>query len=415
MTYGYDPVEDLRKVTSVQKKWRDAFATGALDSRKWTSQVAAGGAITVNSGALTLSSGANANDETWVLSTESFTVPFRVSVGLALSQRIANQSFYLEAVSVDRDSGQPDGQHMLGLLFDGVTATQAKYEVQAGGMVRLTSAASTFPTSAAGGVYELEAFIDEAWFHGATMDATSARANSYRRHQQIPDPNALYKVRLRWLNGTTAPASSTNAVLAFITVQDYAELTAEITAGRGQSVAGQGVAVQVAGSLAGASAVFVQGAAARSAASNGNPLYVATGLSANPTAIATGRNVDLMATLIGALVTKPYSIPEADWVYASALTGVATGADTAVRAAVASNRQYLTGLQLQNLGTAATEFQVKDGATVIWRASLPAGMANPVAFDFPTPLRATTNTALNVQAVTASSAVVVNAQGYQAP
>ena len=54
-------------------------------------------------------------------------------------------------------------------------------------------------------------------------------------------------------------------------------------------------------------------------------------------------------------------------------------------------------------------------ATVIWRVSLPAAMATPVTFDFPTPLRATTNTALNVQAVTASSAVVVNAQGYQAP
>jgi hypothetical protein len=82
---------------------------------------------------------------------------------------------------------------------------------------------------------------------------------------------------------------------------------------------------------------------------------------------------------------------------------------------VASNRQYLTGLQLQNLGTAATELQIKDGATVIWRVSLPATMTIPVTFDFPTPLRATTNTALNVQAVTASSAVVVNAQGYQAP
>ena len=146
MSYGYDPVEDLLKVTSIQKKWRDGFATAALDSRKWTSQVAAGGAITVNSGALTLASGANANDETWMLSTETFSVPFRVSVGLTLSQRIANQSFYIEAVSIDRDSGQPDGLHMLGLLFDGVTATQAKYEVQTGGMTRLTSAVSTVPT-----------------------------------------------------------------------------------------------------------------------------------------------------------------------------------------------------------------------------------------------------------------------------
>ena len=52
MNYGYDPVEDLLKVTSIQKKWRDGFATAALDSRKWTSQVAPGGGISVASGAL---------------------------------------------------------------------------------------------------------------------------------------------------------------------------------------------------------------------------------------------------------------------------------------------------------------------------------------------------------------------------
>lgn len=99
----------------------------------------------------------------------------------------------------------------------------------------------------------------------------------------------------------------------------------------------------------------------------------------------------------------------------SIAAGVTTGADTAIKAALASNRNYLTGMQLQNVGTAATEFQVKDGTTVIWRVSLPASMGSPISIDFPTPLRATTNTALNVQAVTASSAVVVNAQGYQAP
>ncbi len=101
-----------------------------------------------------------------------------------------------------------------------------------------------------------------------------------------------------------------------------------------------------------------------------------------------------MATLIGALITKPYSLPEADWLYASGLVGVATAADTAIRPAVAANRQYLTGLQLQNVGTAASEFQIKDGATLIWCVSLPASMANALDFDFPTPLRATTNTAL---------------------
>ncbi len=35
--------------------------------------------------------------------------------------------------------------------------------------------------------------------------------------------------------------------------------------------------------------------------------------------------------------------------------------------------------------------------------------------DFPTPLRTTANTALNIQAVTASAVVIANLQGFTAP
>jgi hypothetical protein len=246
---GYDTGDDMIKVKSVQKKWRDSFVGTSLNAAKWDSSLGAGGAITVGGGTLTLGSGTTAGAETSVMSKETFTVPFRANVGITLSQRIANQTFLVEAVSVNPATGVPDGQHCVALLWDGTTATQAKYRVQNSGATPLDSSASTFPTSASGGFYELEPFADEAWFHGGTLDSTSGRANSYRRHQQIPEPNAVFKIRLRWLNGGTAPASNTNAVVRYITVQDYAELTAEITAGRGQSVAGQGVGVNVIGTV----------------------------------------------------------------------------------------------------------------------------------------------------------------------
>ena len=118
--------------------------------------------------------------------------------------------------------------------------------MQNSGVTELVSAASTIPTTASGSFFELEPFADESWFHGGALDSTSARSNSYRRHQQIPDPNALYKLRMRWKNGAIAPASNTNAVIQYVALQDYAELTAEITAGRGQSVAGQALGVQIA-------------------------------------------------------------------------------------------------------------------------------------------------------------------------
>jgi hypothetical protein len=234
-------------VGSVEKKFRDSFPGTTLDAEKWDSNIAPSGSLATSGGLLVMGSGTVANATSSILSKETFIIPFRLSFNLTLSQRIANQSFIVECVSVDSVTEEPDGLYSCGFLFDGTTVTQAKYFVQNGGLNPLTSGAVTVTTTAGTGLYEIEPFADECWFHSGVMDATSARANSYRRHQQIPDPNALYKIRLRWLNGSTAPASNTNASLQFVAMQDYQELTAEITAGRGQTVAGQGIAVHVSG------------------------------------------------------------------------------------------------------------------------------------------------------------------------
>ena len=242
---GYDPQDDMLKVKSVQKKFRDSFIGSAVDANKWDVSLGAGGAATVSGGTLTFGSGTTANATHSLLSKETFTVPFRVSIALTLSQRIANQTFYIEAVSVDPATGIPDGLNSTGFVFDGTTATYAKYRVQNGGITPLDSAVVTVPTTAGGSTYEIEPFADECWFHGGVLDSANGRSNSYRRHQQIPDPNAVYKLRLRWLNGATAPASNTNAVFQYVACQDYAELTAEITAGRGQTVAGQAIGAAI--------------------------------------------------------------------------------------------------------------------------------------------------------------------------
>ena len=241
---GYDPRSDMYRFTSVQKKFRDDFSGAAVDATKWDSVLASGAAATCSAGVLTLASGTTVAGISYLLSKETFTIPFRLSIGLALSQRIANQTFYAELVSVDSTTLEPDGKHSAGLVFDGTTVTQAKYAVR-NNSLDLISSAQTFPTTASGSIYEIEPFADESWFHGGTLDGVTQRSNSYRRHRGIPDPNALYKVRLRWVNGGTAPASSTNALIQFVAVQDYSELTTEITAGRGQSSPGQGLGVIV--------------------------------------------------------------------------------------------------------------------------------------------------------------------------
>lgn len=85
------------------------------------------------------------------------------------------------------------------------------------------------------------------------------RNASFVRHQQIPDPNALYKLRIRAKNLGTAPASNTNLIAQFAAVQDYAELTTEITASRGSASAGQGLPVLVAGGSVGVSGSITVG------------------------------------------------------------------------------------------------------------------------------------------------------------
>jgi hypothetical protein len=96
--------------------------------------------------------------------------------------------------------------------------------------------------------------------------------------------------------------------------------------------------------------------------------------------------------------------------------GVLTMASGTAAGTEASIRNYVTSIDVRNAhATVATEVVIKDGATVIWRQLLPAAMAAPVEIVFPTPLRGTAATAMNLACLTTGAQVYVNAQGYAAP
>ena len=242
---AHDEADDAIRIKSMQKKMRDSFPGAAVNTAKWDISVGAGGSASVASGLMVLASGTTANSETSVLSKETFTIPFRMSVGLTMSQRIANQGFYLEAISVNPTTGVPDGQNSMSWYFDATTNTQAKYGTSAEGMAELQSGAVTVPATNGVSMYELEAFSDEAWYHAGGFDAVTGRSQSYRRNQRSPDPNATYKLRLRWKNGASAPASSTNVTLYSVAVEDYVETMAEVIASRGGASVGQAMPVNV--------------------------------------------------------------------------------------------------------------------------------------------------------------------------
>lgn len=148
----------------------------------------------------------------------------------------------------------------------------------------------------------------------------------------------------------------------------------------------------------------------------GNPLLQGLeGRSTAPTAVGSGDVVRALATLLGKQVVYPYAIPAETWQYAGPTGGITDTADDAIQAAGGAGvRHYVTSLTVVNShATVSTEVVVKDGSTVIHRGYA-AAAGGGYALTFPTPLRGTAATALNVACITTGSATVVSASGFSA-
>ena len=160
----------------------------------------------------------------------------------------------------------------------------------------------------------------------------------------------------------------------------------------------------------------LNGQSAHDAVVAGNPVRLAgRALTAAYTAVATGDTADLMTTLQGVLTTRPYTIPELEWSYASAAGGIVNTADVVLAAAAGTGlRRFVTSIGISNASAVATEVVLKDGSTVIWRGYVAAN-APLCHIDFSNPLKTSANAALNVACITTASAIYINAQGYTAP
>jgi len=102
----------------------------------------------------------------------------------------------------------------------------------------------------------------------------------------------------------------------------------------------------------------------------------------------------------------------ASWSLSSGLTALTTTALTPIKAAVATARHFVSGLQLTNNVTNATNVvSILDGSTVLWSKTLgfSESAAPPIGNLIGSP-----NTALNIQCGTGGS-VTWNVQGYDAP
>lgn len=171
--------------------------------------------------------------------------------------------------------------------------------------------------------------------------------------------------------------------------------------------------------LASAVTQNIQGTGAHDGTTVQNPVIIgAKAVNVMPAAVsATNDTTQLYASMGGALIVKPFSIPEADWSFACATGGIIVNTDVVVKAAAAAGvRNYVTGITVQNVhASVATEWVVKDGSTVIFRGFAPANMNNVIEIEFNTPIRGNAATAVNFQCITAGAQVYANIQGYVAP
>ena len=157
---------------------------------------------------------------------------------------------------------------------------------------------------------------------------------------------------------------------------------------------------------------LANGQTAHSSPSSGSPVRIGGRVNtAVDTTLANGDASDLFMTTAGQAVIKAFATSELDWQNFQTLT---TNTAAAAKAAgAASVRNYVTAVTVQNTNATATTFLILDGASTLFQVSLPASMTLPISIVFPTPLRGTAATALNVNCGTTGANVLVNIQGYQ--
>jgi hypothetical protein len=171
--------------------------------------------------------GTTINAEVSLLSKTYFTAPVYISVGIALSQKIANNEVYIEWVGID-DAGAVDETRVAAWRVagtDSTTATTARYETRNGQAARRQSANITTASHSTGAAQmDIRVGIEEVIFLSRGVDTAGSKSVSGMANVVIPDPTKRYKLRIRFKNAGVAPATNTNVTLYYAQVTDYSEM-----------------------------------------------------------------------------------------------------------------------------------------------------------------------------------------------
>ena len=238
-------------VTGNSKRYRREFNDPTL--AEWDVSVGAGMTSTVSNGNLVVTGGTTANSVTTFTTKESFNAPFKSAFGFKVSSKIVNQEYYLEVVSENANGVGLDETVVAAWRIagsDSTTTTIARTEVRNGGATRLQSAnISSQASQTTDTIYEITLESDEVWFTSKLADNAAGRYAPFVRNTTSPDPNLRYRLRIRIVNGASAPASNVTSTFSFVSCVDYTEFQMEVTGGTGGNTAGQAIPTYIAGSV----------------------------------------------------------------------------------------------------------------------------------------------------------------------
>lgn len=156
----------------------------------------------------------------------------------------------------------------------------------------------------------------------------------------------------------------------------------------------------------------VGGTVATNVAITANPINLgAQAVSSENSAVTTARQVQLVADLVGKLITLPYANPE-NFVNGTTSAITDTTSTSVIASAGGSLRNYITSCIVTNSSsTVGTFVKILDGSTIIWEGY--ATTSGGWTTSFPVPLRGTAATAINAQAVTTGANFIVSCAGYK--
>jgi hypothetical protein len=191
-------------------------------------QTGSGQSIFVTNSELRISTGA-AIGETIIRHKKPFNIPCKVTFIVQISQRIANQSFYLEMID---DAGTNYGR----FYFNGTNSSNISVEQINGGSpsYNFANLTATITTLTSGLCYEIEATLEEIKFSTRQIDALAGRSATWTQQRRIPDPSANYYIQIRAVN--TAVVTNTTFSIDSVSVIENEYISAELSSRGGKNL-----------------------------------------------------------------------------------------------------------------------------------------------------------------------------------